>query len=98
MPVIEIDEVVLDFIPGSTGIVFFITRDGVKRKTPELDPVVFSSLCAVLEKPSVFDTDAYSFRNVSSNMHSLQAVKKMKFSDTDLKETSNFETWILPKK
>lgn len=95
MPLIPIDAVILDFKPGSTGIVYFKTRDGVSRKTPELQPVIFNSLCAVLERPSFFDSDAYSFRNIPGGGHELHAEQKAAFTDEELKNTSNFKTWKL---
>lgn len=94
---ISIVDYVADFRPGSTGIVFFKTSDRQRRKTPELQPPVFNSVCAVLAKSAVFDTTTHTFRNTTSS-----SVKSMKegvegFSKSDLEDIKNFATWELPK-
>ena len=95
MPIVKIDDYILDFKPGSTGIVYFKTQDGAKRKTPELQSQVFNSVCAVLERPSVFDTDGYTFRNIPSNNSIIHSDEKQVFTIDDFKNTENFETWQL---
>jgi len=94
MPWVKIIESVLDLKPGSTGVIYFKTEDGVNRKTPELQPVVFNSVCAVLERQAIFDTQDHVFR--SSPGQRVDFIKDNKgFSEKDLMEFENYETWNL---
>lgn len=95
MPLLRVVDYVLDYKPGSTGIVYFKTEDGVPRKTPELQPVVFNSLAAVVVNPCIFDDVAFSFRTVPDSHSEFVHNKKNGFTEEELKNTATFETWQL---
>lgn len=92
---LRVDDYILDFKPGSTGIVYFKTSDGVTRKTPELQPVVFNALAAVLLKPTMFDASGFTFRNMPSRDLELIHDRKVEFSEEELQNTEKFKTWQL---
>jgi hypothetical protein len=94
MPLLRIVDYILDYKPGSTGIVFFKTEDGVPRKTPELQPAVFNSLAFVVVNPCVFDSGNFSFRTLPHTRLAF-ANKKKGFTEEELKNTETFETWQL---
>lgn len=95
MPWLRIEDYILDYKPGSTGLVYFRTEDGIKRKAPPLNPSEFSALSAVLQKPSVFDSEGHAFRNIPDRRFELFSDSN-KFSQDDLNDTEKFETWQLP--
>ncbi len=93
---IKIIAYALDFQPGSTGIVYFKCQGEANgRKTPELQPAVFSAVCSVLQTGStIFESDNHIFR--SDGYHGDNFAPTIKnFSSEDFKNVEKFQSWEL---
>ena len=96
MPVLKITSVALDYVYGSTGIVYFICSDGSRKKTPELQPAVFSAVCNVLlYGETEFDTDTSKFRSLGYIQSGLVPTKKS-FKSSDFENLDSFEIIRIP--
>jgi len=95
MPLLRVVDYILDYKPGSTGIVYFKTEDGVARKTPELQPVIFNSVAAVVVNPCLFNDVDFSFRTVPHGHSGFVKSNKSAFTEEELNNTETFKTWTL---
>lgn len=81
---LKITEYVLDYKPETTGVVYFITEDGTRRKTPPLRPEMFTPLCMMLQNPILFETEAHIFRNLPEKIRQPDSTE-IGFSEEDFK-------------